>query len=61
MKIIDVPVYNKDGSVQFTQSVSPEEAQHLLGFAINFLAATGMHVVTTTPMDIETASPELND
>jgi hypothetical protein len=41
MQIIDVPVYNDDGSVQFTQKVSPEEAQHLLTFAINFLASAG--------------------
>jgi len=48
MKIIDVPVYNDDGSVQFTQKISPEEAQHLLTFAINFMAATGQHVLTQT-------------
>ena len=41
MQIIDVPVYNEDGSVQFTQKVSPEEAQHLLAFALNFLAGAG--------------------
>jgi len=42
MKIIDVPVYNEDGSLQFTQSVSPQEAQALLQFAINFNLAVGM-------------------
>jgi hypothetical protein len=42
MKILEVPVYNEDGSIKFTQQVSPEEAQHLLQFAINFLTAAGM-------------------
>lgn len=41
MKIIDVPVFEDDGSVKFTQSVSPEEAKALLTFALNFLAAQG--------------------
>ena len=45
MKIISVPVYNEDGSVQFTHQISPEEAQALLQFAINFLAASGMAAV----------------
>lgn len=44
MKIIDVPVYNPDGSVQFTQLVSPEEAKALLTFSLNFLTAQGMNV-----------------
>ncbi len=44
MKILEVPIFNDDGSIKFTQYVSPEEAQHLLQFAINFLAATGMNV-----------------
>lgn len=47
MKIISVPIYNEDGSVQFTQQVSAEEAQALLQFAINFLAASGMASVMT--------------
>ena len=45
MKIIEVPIYNADGSVQFTQHVTAEEAQALLQFAINFLAASGMAAV----------------
>jgi hypothetical protein len=44
MKIIDVPVFNDDGSVKFTQVVTAEEVQVLLQFAINFLASTGMSV-----------------
>ena len=42
MKFIEVPVYNDDGSVKIVQQLSPEEAQHLLSFAINFLTAAGM-------------------
>ncbi len=38
---IDVPVFNEDGSVKFTQHLSPEEAQHILQFALNFLVTTG--------------------
>ncbi len=55
MKIIDVPVYNADGSLQFTQSVSPEEAQALLQFAINFNLAVGMSsgISIGTPDDDE--------
>lgn len=41
MKIIEVPVYNDDGSVKATMMISPEEAKHLLEFAINFMAAMG--------------------
>lgn len=44
MKIIDVPVFNEDGTVKFTQVITAEEAQALLQFAINFLASTGMSV-----------------
>jgi hypothetical protein len=42
MKIIEVPIFNEDGSIQIMQKVSPEEAQTLLQFALNFLATTGL-------------------
>lgn len=42
MKVIEVPVFNEDGSVKLTQLLSPEEAQSLLQFALNFLTASGM-------------------
>ncbi len=42
MKTLDVPIFNEDGSVQFTATLSPEQAQALLRFAYNFLIATGM-------------------
>ena len=44
MKILEVPVFNDDGSIKFTASVTPEQAQALLEFAYNFLVATGMSV-----------------
>ena len=61
MKIIDVPIYNEDGSIQFTQSISPEEAQALLQFSINFLTATGMYskIVQATPSLTENPQQEL--
>lgn len=46
MKTIDVPVFNEDGSVQFTQVLSEKEVQVLLQFALNFLVATGINVHT---------------
>jgi hypothetical protein len=57
MKILDVPVYNDDGSIKFTQQVSPQEAQALLQFAINFMAATGLNVT----MNDKNTQQELND
>lgn len=60
MKILDVPIYNDDGSIKFTQQVSPQEAQALLQFAINFMAATGMSAHTIMTHRDETAQ-ELND
>lgn len=46
MKIIEVPIYNEDGSVQVTQLISPEEAQGLLQLAVNILMASGMMAAT---------------
>lgn len=60
MKIIDVPIYNDDGSVKFTQQVSPQEAQALLQFAINFMAATGLSAHQMMAKSTETQQ-ELND
>lgn len=44
MKIIDVPIFDEDGNVEFTQTITADEAQLLLQFAINFLTSTGMNV-----------------
>ena len=43
MKVIEVPVFNDDGSVKVTHVLSAEEAQTLLQFALNFLTATGLN------------------
>lgn len=48
MKIIEVPVYNEDGSVSATIQIAPEEAKNLLMFAVNFLAATGQMALLKT-------------
>lgn len=39
---VDIPVFNEDGSIKFTQTCNADEAKHLLQFALNFLVATGM-------------------
>lgn len=55
MQVIDVPVFNEDGTVQFTQKVSPNEAQALLQFALNVLTAEGFAQV------VANAHQELDD
>lgn len=42
MKIIEVPMFNEDGSIKATIVYTPLEAQALLQFATNFLTAAGM-------------------
>lgn len=42
MKIIDVPVFNSDGSLQYHQTLTAQEVQVLLQFALNFLVAAGI-------------------
>ena len=44
MKIIEVPIFNEDGSIQVTHLIGPEESLKLLQFAINFLAANGLAI-----------------
>ena len=41
MKIIEVPVFNEDGSVQTVNKYTPEETQYLLQFAVNYLMSMG--------------------
>ena len=59
MKIIEVPVFNEDGSVKLTQLLSPEEAQSLLQFALNFLTASGMMAAYTVASKKEDPKMEL--
>lgn len=61
MKILEVPVFDEDGGIKFTQYVSPDEAQALLQFAINFLVATGMNVRMIMAKDGDEGQMELND
>lgn len=42
MKVIEVPVFNPDGSVKVTHLVSADEAQVLLQFALNMLTTVGL-------------------
>lgn len=44
MKLIEVPIFNEDGSVQCLQVLSAEEVQVLLQFALNFLTSAGLTV-----------------
>lgn len=41
MQVIEVPVFNEDGSVQTVNKYTPEEAKYLLQFAVNFLMTVG--------------------
>jgi hypothetical protein len=43
MQILDVPVFNEDGSVQFTQTLTAAEARVLLQFGLNYFASLGLH------------------
>jgi len=57
MKVIEVPVFNEDGSIKVTHLISPEEAQALLQFATNFLMASGM--MATNLMPTEPPDPQM--
>lgn len=63
MKLIEVPVFNDDGSIKVTHVISPEEAQTLLQFALNFLTATGLNTTIMVAKQDEDpeAAVELND
>ena len=60
MQIIDIPVFNQDGSIQYTQRISPEEAKGILQFALNFLVTSGLvaNYAVMTPTDDQ---PDLFD
>jgi len=42
LKVLEVPVLNDDGSVNYTASLSAAEVQTLLQFAINLSASVGL-------------------
>lgn len=41
MKILEIPVFEDDGSVKFTAVLTPEQAKELLSFALNFILGVG--------------------
>ncbi len=59
MKIIEVPIFNEDGSIQTTQTYSPEEAQRLLQFAANFMMGVGNAAIQQG--NVQEIKQELND
>ncbi len=62
MKILDVPVFNADGSVQYHQTLTANEIQVLLQFALNFLVAAGISTHTLMKQVKEAEDKqELND
>lgn len=52
---LDVPVLNDDGSVKFTATLSPDQVQVLLQFAMNITMAAGLAT------HIGVAIPDLDD
>lgn len=59
MRIIEVPIFNDDGSVQTVQTYSAEEAKTLLQFAANFMMGIGNNVIQNSKQPQE--PHELND
>jgi hypothetical protein len=60
MQILDVPVFNEDGTVQFTQTLSPAEAKILLQFGLNYFAALGLHtrIVQASEQEAQVLTPK---
>jgi hypothetical protein len=60
---IEVPVFNEDGSVKFTATLSEAQAAVLLQFAINLSMATGIaaHLGIIGPELDDTGNVTLND
>jgi hypothetical protein len=56
VKIIEIPVFNADGSIHAIVKVSPEESQKLLEFAVNFMMATG-HIAMSKAAEAEADDP----
>lgn len=62
MKIEEMPVHNDDGSVRFTVFLDDEQRKVLLGFALNFLVASGLSATygIMTPDNDETEAVHLD-
>jgi len=48
MKVIEIPKFNEDGSVEAMVSIGPEQAKSLLQFALNVFMAAGSGNVSFT-------------
>lgn len=42
MRILEVPVFDDNNEIKATLVLQPEEAHHLLQFALNFLVSAGL-------------------
>jgi hypothetical protein len=60
MKIIEVPIFNDDGSIVATHYFSPEEAQKLLQFAVNFTLAVGSTAIILKDQEMNNPQQELD-
>jgi hypothetical protein len=68
MQILEVPILNDDGSVQYTAKLSAAETQTLLQFAINLSASVGLGAhkkyreeLDADSFDEDDMNPGLND
>ena len=61
MKVIEANVYNEDGAVTATMSLTPEEIKLLMEFAINFLLSIGVVAVADDKLDTSKLQPKFND
>lgn len=61
--IIEVPVKNADGSLQFTASLDEKQTQAILQFGLNFLMATGLSAAygVVAPEDTKQMEIKFND
>jgi hypothetical protein len=57
MKIIEVPVFNEDGSITAVVHINPQESVNLLQFAVNYLSSTGYAVFNTVKLAQKEADP----
>lgn len=59
---LDVPVFNEDGSIRFTASLTPGETQVLLQFGLNMAVTAGLvtfiQLGDTTEMKMDFQIPE---
>lgn len=60
---LDVPVLNDDGSLKFTATLTADQVQVLLQFAMNLTMAAGLatHIGIAVPDLDDNLNPKLND